>query len=87
MPILIALDQPEDVSRLAGVYIRRLVFGLWPMMGFEATRRFLQCQGIARPIAIVAIISDILHPLWNYLYIYTLGLGFEGAGASRGHLR
>jgi Na+-driven multidrug efflux pump len=78
---LLALDQPPDVVRLSGVYIRRCVFGLWPMMIFESTRRFLQCQGIARPIAIVAVISDALHPLWNYLFIYVCGFGFEGAGA------
>lgn len=81
-PILVLLDQPEDIVRLSGVYIRRTVFGLWPMMGFEATRRFLQCQGIARPVAVVAVVSDALHPLWNWVLIYELGYGFEGAGAA-----
>jgi multidrug resistance protein, MATE family len=79
-PILLACKQPPAVVHLAESYIRRLLFGLFPLFLFEATRRFLQVQGIARPMLYVSIVADCLHPLWNWLLIYHFDIGFEGAG-------
>ncbi len=80
--ILRSLHQPAEVSALSGRYARFLLIGLIPYYGFESLRRFLQAQGITRAMLYVSIITSLLHPVANYLYIYKLGLGYDGAPLS-----
>jgi|SRR5579859_5318594 len=44
--ILLALKQEPDLSRLASRYLQILFLGMPGYAIFEATKRFLQCQGI-----------------------------------------
>jgi multidrug resistance protein, MATE family len=78
-PILLALDQPVEVCDKATRYARFLTLGLVPYFGFEALRRFLQAQGIAKPMLIVSIIASVCHPIVNYIFIYRFALGYDGA--------
>jgi multidrug resistance protein, MATE family len=78
--VLLALRQPSDAAALAAQYCRRLIVSLPFVFAFEALRRFCQVQGVVNPMLYVSIVADVLHPFWCWLYIYKLGLGFEGAG-------
>ena len=49
-PILIGLKQSHTVATMSAQYIARLSFGLPATCAFEATRRFLQAQGITHPM-------------------------------------
>jgi multidrug resistance protein, MATE family len=81
-PILLALDQPTEVCDKATRYARFLTLGLLPYFGFEALRRFLQAQGIAKPMLVVSVITSVCHPVVNYIFIYRFGLGYDGAPLS-----
>ena len=48
--ILIALGQPEEVSRLAGTFVRYMFPGIPFIYGYELVRKVLQAQNIANPI-------------------------------------
>jgi multidrug resistance protein, MATE family len=78
-PILLGLKQSETVAELSSQYIKRLSIGFPATCGYEATRRFLQSQGISAPMFIVCVVVDALHPLWNYALIYWAHQGFLGA--------
>lgn len=78
-PALKACDQPVDIAVLAARYTRRSIPGLIGYAGFEALRRFLQVQGIVYPMLWVSALTNLLHPLWNWLFIFKLGWGFDGA--------
>lgn len=80
--VLLALRQPPDAAALAARYCRRIIVSLPAFLAFEALRRFCQVQGVVRPMLIVSVAADALHPLWCWLYIYKLKFGFVGAGAS-----
>lgn len=78
-PILRALHQPPAVCVLAPAYTRILIAGMVPNFAFEALRRFLQCQGVAKPMLIVSVLTSLVHPAVNALFIFKLGFGFYGA--------
>jgi hypothetical protein len=58
------MKQPRDVAEVSGQYMRRLMIGLVFYATFESVRRFLQVQGIMRPMLVVACVVTALHPLW-----------------------
>ena len=78
-PLLLKLRQPPEVAHYASQYAKRLISSLPCFAAFEAVRRFCQVQGVVKPMLVVAVIVDVLHPLWCWLYIYKLELGFAGA--------
>jgi multidrug resistance protein, MATE family len=78
-PVLLLAQQPADVAAMAARYTRRSIPGLVGFGVFEATRRFLQVQGIVMPMLYVSVVVNALHPLMNWLFISKLGWGFDGA--------
>eukprot|EP01120_Amphizonella_sp_Union-15-10_P015440 TRINITY_DN7950_c0_g1_i1.p1 TRINITY_DN7950_c0_g1~~TRINITY_DN7950_c0_g1_i1.p1 ORF type:complete len:483 (-),score=39.91 TRINITY_DN7950_c0_g1_i1:118-1566(-) len=77
--IFILLHQPVDVSIVASKYIRILIFGIYPFYGFEALKRYLQCQSLVLPIMYVAIAVSVIYPGILYLLIFTFDMGISGA--------
>lgn len=76
---LVLAQQPVHVAAMAGRYTRRSIPGLVGFGVFEATRRFLQVQGVVLPMLYVSLVVNALHPLWNWLFITKFGWGFDGA--------
>ena len=77
---LLGID--ANIARLACQWARILSPGLFPILIFEALKRWLQCQNILWPTTVSSALSGLLNFLLNYLFFYQLNLGYEGiAGA------
>ncbi|KAJ2595325.1 ethionine resistance protein [Coemansia sp. RSA 1722] len=79
--ILLALKQDPEIAHLSATYMRINILGILPWSMFEASKRYLQAQGIMRAgITIVAIIAPI-HWFNNFFFVRspTYGIGFIGA--------
>jgi len=77
--ILIFLKQDPKIAAYAGRYVSMYTLGLIPYIIFEATKRYLQMQNIMKPTIWVALIVNILNPVFLYLFIYVSGWGLIGA--------
>ncbi|KAJ2387081.1 ethionine resistance protein, partial [Coemansia sp. RSA 2611] len=82
--ILLAIKQDPDIAALCGKYLRIQILGMLPWSVFEATRRYLQAQGIMRASMTVALVVAPIHWFSNYFLVRspTYGLGFMGAPIS-----
>jgi multidrug resistance protein, MATE family len=78
-PLLVLARQPVEVAAMAARYTHRSIPGLFGFGVFEATRRFLQVQGVVMPMLYTSLAVNMLHPLWNWLLITKFGWGFDGA--------
>ncbi|HEX2963586.1 MAG TPA: MATE family efflux transporter [Ignavibacteriales bacterium] len=77
------LNQPEDVARLAAVYIRIIGLSILPMMIFQTFRQFTEGLSIMRPAMVINIVANLVNALGNWVLVFgKLGLpslGFEGS--------
>ncbi|KAL4855257.1 Protein DETOXIFICATION 1 [Chlorella vulgaris] len=77
--ILLALGQDPDIAHGTAQFLLRATPALWFTGVFEALKRYLMAQEAVRPATAVTVISLCLAPLYNWLLIYKLGLGLNGA--------
>ena len=49
-PVLLALGQPEQLSRDVQRILRVLIIGAPGYIGFESLKKYLQCQGTNSPL-------------------------------------
>lgn len=84
-PLLLLAGQPADVAALAASYTRLSLPCLPAFALFEASRRFLQVQGVVTPMLWVSAGVNAVHPLLNWALIGGCGgscgsgMGFNGA--------
>jgi Na+-driven multidrug efflux pump len=78
--ILLAASQPPRVSYFAGLYVRRMLFGLPAIPFVQNLNSFLMSQRIPRPTMVCSLFSNlcVALPLAWYLSQPEV-LGFEGA--------
>lgn len=78
-PLLLAIGQ--DAAIAAGV--ARFLHLAMPAMAsvgmFESIKRFLQAEGVVAPTTVVSCAAVGLSPLLNWVLIFKLGLGVDGA--------
>lgn len=83
-PLLIHLNQPVEVVRLALPYLSIVALSILPTMVFQTYRQFAEGLHDTRMAMIVVIGSNLLNVLLNYLLIFgKFGfpeLGLNGAG-------
>lgn len=80
--IIIELGQEENIAYLASQYLFTLIPGLW-FLGLSAClQTWLYAQNDTKMVMIMAIIQTCIHPFVNYLFIYTMNMGWIGAGAA-----
>lgn len=77
--LLLLAGQDPAISALAAQYIHRLVPALYAVGLSEALKRFLMVQHCVRPVAACTLLSLLVAPFFNWLFIFKLGLGFNGA--------
>ncbi|KIV97253.1 hypothetical protein PV10_01024 [Exophiala mesophila] len=77
--ILSALVPEKDEAVLAGQFMRIYLAGAPGWAIFEAAKRFCQAQGDFTASLVVLSICAPLNVLWNWLLVFHLGLGFQGA--------
>jgi len=69
----------REVAALAGSYLRILILGTPAYMVFEAGKRFTQAQGLFHATTYVLLIAAPINVLMNWLFVWKLGWGFQGA--------
>jgi MATE family multidrug resistance protein len=77
--LLVLIGQPPDAAHLAGRYLRISIASIPAVILYECLKRFLQSQRVMHPMLWCSIVTAGLHPLWLWVLMYRLGLGFDGA--------
>ncbi|HTZ68629.1 MAG TPA: MATE family efflux transporter [Roseiarcus sp.] len=84
VPFLLAIGEPEDVARDAGVYLRGFQWGLAPSLIYYAARAAFSALERPRPALIAGLLAVAFNALANYALIFgKLGmpaLGIIGSG-------
>jgi MATE family multidrug resistance protein len=79
--VLLYLGQEPELSRMAALFLRYLLIGAPGYILFEATKKFLQAQGIMHAGTYVLLIASPINMVLNYALVWneSFGLGFIGA--------
>ena len=77
--IVLALGQSEEIASSAGKYICILIPGLWCFAISAVLQTFMYAQSDTRIIAMFAAAQTLIHPVINYVFIFTWNLGWTGA--------
>ena len=72
------LPEPES-ARLAGLYLRVMIFSIPGIILFEGGKRFTQAQGLFQATTYVLIIVAPLNVFISWFLVWHLGYGFIGA--------
>ncbi|KAI9327583.1 putative MATE efflux family protein subfamily [Zopfochytrium polystomum] len=80
-PVLLLLGQDPELSAMTAQFLRWLILGAPGYIYFEATKKFLQAQGIMHAGTYVLMIASPVNVLLNYVLVWheSYGLGFIGA--------
>lgn len=81
-PLLLLLHQDPETSRMASVYLRYLIPGIFAYAFLQCILRFLQTQGAFVPLAVCSLLPLLLHVGLTYLTVHVWGLGYIGAPLS-----
>ncbi|KAG2309309.1 hypothetical protein Bca52824_029057 [Brassica carinata] len=81
-PVFLRLGQDPDITRVAKSYMVFFVPELLAQAMLHPLRTFLRTQGLTSPLTISAIISILLHPLFNYVFVVRMRLGVEGVAVA-----
>jgi MATE family multidrug resistance protein len=77
--ILATLVPERELAMLAGRYLRILIFSMPGYAIFEASKRFVQAQGIFNASLFVLLLSTPLNIIFNYVFVFVLDLDLTGA--------
>lgn len=72
------VPEPE-VARLAGLYLKVMLFGAPGYVVFESAKRFFQAQGLFSASLYVLLVCAPLNAFMNWLFVWQFGWGFVGA--------
>ncbi|KAF5182308.1 Detoxification-like protein [Thalictrum thalictroides] len=81
-PILLLLHQDPQVAKMAAIYMRHLIPGLFAYALLQCILRFLQTQTVVIPLVICSVVPLALHVGITYVLVYCTALGFKGAALS-----
>lgn len=77
--ILIHVVPDAESARLAGLYLRVMIFAIPGIILFETGKRFLQAQGLFRATTYVLLVAAPVNIFTNWLLVWKLDWGFIGA--------
>ncbi|CAO0798304.1 unnamed protein product [Mucor circinelloides] len=79
--LLLSLNQDPELALHAGLFLRCLMLGAPAFIAFEATKKYLQAQGIMQASTYVLMIVSPINLCLNYSFVYLapFKLGFIGA--------
>lgn len=75
------LPEPES-ARLAGLYLRVMIFSIPGFILFEGGKRFTQAQGLFRATTYVLLLVAPFNVFLTWLLVYKLEWGYVGAPAA-----
>lgn len=77
--ILSLIVPDQETARLAGLYLRVLIFGAPGYAAFESGKRYVQAQGIFSATMYILLICAPLNAFLNWFMVWHLGWGYIGA--------
>ncbi|CAL9758125.1 unnamed protein product [Musa acuminata subsp. burmannicoides] len=80
--ILIWLHQEPQVARMAALYLRYLIPGLFAYGSLQCMLRFLQTQTVVIPLVVCSVVPLVVHVALTYVTVHVIGLGFKGTALS-----
>ncbi|KAF6167116.1 hypothetical protein GIB67_041371 [Kingdonia uniflora] len=81
-PILVWLHQEPEVAKMAALYVKYLIPGLFAYGFLQSILRFLQTQTVIMPLVLCSAIPFVIHIGIVYVFVHYSGLGFKGAPLS-----
>ncbi|PWA71787.1 MATE efflux family protein [Artemisia annua] len=78
-PILLLLQQDPEISKMAALYIKYLIPGLFAFGLLSNMLRFLQTQSIVSPLLLCSVAPLILHIGITYVLVNWTSLAYVGA--------
>ncbi|XP_042512345.1 protein DETOXIFICATION 19-like isoform X1 [Macadamia integrifolia] len=78
-PILILLHQEPPVSKMAALYMKHLIPGLFAYGFLQCILRFLQTQTVIIPLVVCSVVPLVVHVGITYTMISHTPLGFRAA--------
>ncbi|PKU75909.1 protein DETOXIFICATION 19 [Dendrobium catenatum] len=80
--VLIWLHQEPNVAKMAAIYVRYLIPGIFAYGFIQCILRFLQTQSVVVPLVICSAVPLAVHVGLTHLLVHVIGLGFKGASLS-----
>lgn len=80
--LLVQCGISRPSAELAGLYLRTCIFGMPAYAIFEASKRFVQAQGLFQATTYCLLIAAPLNVFINWLLVWKLQWGFIGAPVS-----
>jgi MATE family multidrug resistance protein len=77
--ILLPIVPEPETARLAGLYLRVMIFAIPGQILFECGKRFTQAQGLFRATTWVLVVAAPINVFLLWLLVWRLNLGFVGA--------
>lgn len=78
-PVMKLFGQDENLAVMAGEFSYRLIPGLFPYYAFKVLGKHLQAQNIVFPVVAIGILANGLNILFNWVLIFGLDMGLNGA--------
>lgn len=83
-PLFNALGQDPVIAVQSARFLRLLAPGGLGYVYFECLKKFLQAQGLYSAGTCVLLVTAPLNALLQYIFVYSLGLGLDGAPIATG---
>ena len=77
--LLVAFGQDPETAAMAQTYVVSFIPGVFFILQWQLTNRFLQAQGIFRPQMYMTLFGGLMHIWISYLFILRTNLGLQGA--------
>jgi multidrug resistance protein, MATE family len=85
-PLLLHLDQPAQVVKLAIPYFHILCLSMVPLMFFQGFKQFAEGLSLTKQSMFISVVANALNVVGNYMLIYgkwgAPALGLDGAAIS-----
>ena len=78
-PAMKLFGQDETLAELAGEFSYRLIPGLFPYYAFKVLAKHLQAQDIVFPVVAIGVLANIMNIFFNWVLIFGLDMGLNGA--------
>lgn len=80
--IMIAIGQSPDIAVDASKFLMVVIPALFTYAWAVAMQQWLYSQQRPSAVASISVVVALLHPLWNYLFVYYFDGGYLGAAAA-----
>lgn len=77
--LLLGIEQDPALARLAGAFCKHLAWSLFPYYWTQVLTKYLQAQHVLAPPVYVGIVANGANVFLNWMLIFHLGWGFDGA--------